>query len=43
MDLELAGYHNAVKPDLSPDWSLQVTVKFLFPLARGSAAGRALS
>ena len=31
VDFKLQGFWNAVKPDLGPDWSLQFTVKFLFP------------
>lgn len=30
-DLKLAAYWNAVKPDFGPDYSLQFTIKFLFP------------
>ena len=31
VDLKLTGYWNAEKPENGPDWSLQFTVKFLFP------------
>jgi len=31
VDYKLAGYWNAEKPDPGPDWSLQFTIKFLFP------------
>lgn len=31
VDYRLAGYWNAEKPEFGPDWSLQFTVKFLFP------------
>jgi len=31
VDFKLAGYWNAEHPDFGPDWSLQFTVKFLFP------------
>jgi len=31
VDFKLAGYWNAEHPDFGPDWSLQFTVKLLFP------------
>jgi hypothetical protein len=31
VDFKLAGYWNAEKPEFGPDWTLQFTVKFLFP------------
>lgn len=31
VDLKLAAYYNAEKPRFGPDWSLQFTVKLLFP------------
>ncbi len=31
VDFKLAAYWNAEHPDYGPDWSLQFTVKFLFP------------
>lgn len=31
VDYKLAAYWNAEKPDNAPDWSLQFTIKFLFP------------
>jgi hypothetical protein len=31
VDFKLAGYYNVEKPEFSPDWQLQFTVKFLFP------------
>lgn len=31
MNMSLAGYYNVVKPDLGPDWTLRVTLSFLFP------------
>ena len=31
VDYKLTAYWNAEKPEFGPDWSLQFTVKFLFP------------
>ena len=31
VDMKLAGYWNAERPEFGPDWQLQFTVKFLFP------------
>lgn len=31
VDFKLQGFWNAEKPTSGPDWSLQFTVKFLFP------------
>jgi hypothetical protein len=31
VDMKLVAYWNAEKPDFGPDWSMQFTVKFLFP------------
>lgn len=31
VDYRLAAYYNAESPEFGPDWSLQFTVKFLFP------------
>lgn len=31
VDLKLAGYWNAEKPEFAPDWNLQFTIKFIFP------------
>jgi hypothetical protein len=31
VDLKLAAYWNAEKPEFGPDWNLQFTIKFLFP------------
>ena len=31
IDVKLAGYWNADKPEFGPDWNLQFTIKFLFP------------
>jgi hypothetical protein len=31
VDTKLVAYWNAEKPDFGPDWSMQFTVKFLFP------------
>lgn len=31
VDMKVAAYWNAEKPDFGPDWQLQFTVKFLFP------------
>ena len=34
VDINMKAYWNAVKPDFGPDWSLQFTVKFLFPKSK---------
>lgn len=31
VDMKLVGYWNAEKPEYGPDWSMQFTLKFLFP------------
>ena len=31
VDMKIQSFYNVVKPDFVPDWSLQFTVKFLFP------------
>jgi len=31
VDTKLVAYWNAEKPEFGPDWSMQLTVKFLFP------------
>ncbi|MGI9430981.1 MAG: hypothetical protein ACR2PQ_02135 [Myxococcota bacterium] len=31
VDIKLSGYYNAVRPDFGPRWSVQLTIKLLFP------------